>query len=107
VRKLLVVESPNKVPKIREILDRWEPSTWRVVATFGHWRGLPAMAGQSFEETVDPSREFSESFVVLPDKEEVVSRLRSSIGAADEVYLATDADHEGEAIACTLRPSSI
>jgi DNA topoisomerase I len=99
VKKLLVVESPNKVAKIGEILNKWEPGTWRVVATVGHWRGLPPMAGQSFEETVNPGRGFTEGFVVLPGKEEVVSRLRASIDKADEVYLGTDGDHEGEAIA--------
>jgi DNA topoisomerase IA/ssDNA-binding Zn-finger/Zn-ribbon topoisomerase 1 len=94
---LVVVESPNKVQKIQRYLDLIEPGRYRVIATVGHWRGLPAMDGQPFEKVVDVNALNGERFVVL--KKNVESRLRREISKASGVLLATDPDREGEAIA--------
>ena len=94
--KLLVVESPNKVKKIQHILDELEPQKWRVVPTVGHWRGLPAMGEGGFAAAVDPTS-WGEHFVV--HKPDVASKLSAAIQQAEGVYLASDPDREGEAIA--------
>ncbi len=99
--KLLVVESPNKVKKLQAYLREIEPGAWRVVATVGHWRGLPAMDGNEFADVVDLASDgwLRERFEVT--KPEVERRLRSEIGTLTDkqVYLASDPDREGEAIA--------
>ena len=94
--KLLVVESPNKVSKIQGYLDELQPGSWRVVATVGHWRGLPSMDGLAFADAVDPTS-WNERFAV--HKDDVAARLGAAIKQAQGVYLATDPDREGEAIA--------
>lgn len=95
--KLLVVESPNKVKTIQKYLDSSEPGKWRVVASVGHWRGLPDMGGQAFADVVEVSGGWAENFEV--HNRDVERRLRQAVAAANEVYLATDPDREGEAIA--------
>ncbi|MEL6196012.1 MAG: type I DNA topoisomerase [Myxococcota bacterium] len=95
---LLIVESSTKAKKISQILEDDE-RTWRVVATVGHFRRLPPMDGQSFEEVVDVANDFRERFITQEGKERVTSRLKSSIAGATAVYLALDPDREGEAIA--------
>lgn len=96
-RRLLIVESPNKVKKLQAMLDEgFGAGSWRVVATVGHWRGLPAMNGQKFTDVVD-SESWVERFEV--QKRDVAARLRAAIADAGDVYLATDPDREGEAIA--------
>jgi DNA topoisomerase-1 len=95
--RLLVVESPNKVKKLQGYADAlYGAGAIRVVATAGHWRGLPAMAGQPFSDVVD-LRTWRERFVV--HKDDVASRLGAALKAASEVLLASDPDREGEAIA--------
>lgn len=96
---LLVVESPNKVKKIQGYLDDLQPGVWRVVATVGHWRGLPPMDGISFSEAVDPAT-WTERFAV--HKDDVARNLGAAIKQAESVFLATDPDREGEAIAWHL-----
>lgn len=97
--KLLIVESPNKCKKLQGFLNEIEPNTWRVIATVGHWRQLPPMDGQSFSDVVD-IRTWAETFVV--QNSDVERRLRTAIRQANTVYLATDPDREGEAIAWHL-----
>lgn len=94
--KLLVVESPNKVSKIQGYLNELEPGQWRVLPTVGHWRGLPAMDGLVFADAVDPTT-WNERFSV--HKEDVAGKLGAALKLAQGVYLATDPDREGEAIA--------
>lgn len=93
--KLLIVESPNKVKKLAAYLQEIEPGAWKVAATVGHFRGLPDMKGQPFEDVVDTAS-WDENFVV--QKKDVARKLGSLVKGAD-VYLAADDDREGEAIA--------
>src|SRR5712692_8762197 len=88
--KLIVVESPGKVKKIKGFLG----DGWKVEASLGHVRDLPenelgVVVADSFHPTYD----------ILKGKEQAVRRLLKVIKEADEVYLATDPDREGEAIA--------
>ena len=85
--KLVVVESPNKVRKLREYLG----PGYDVVATVGHFRDLPDR-----EMGIDTSS-FEMKYEVK--KGDVAKRLREAASSASEVILATDPDREGEAIA--------
>lgn len=91
--KLLIVESPGKIKKLQSFL----PAEWRVAASVGHIRDLPN-DGYGIEPP-----DFRPVYQVTPDKKDVVARLRALAGEADEVYLASDPDREGEAIAWHLK----
>ena len=87
--KLLIVESPNKIRKIKAILG----SGWEVAASVGHIRDLPVKELGIEMPGYRPQYELSGRGA------DVMKTLRSRAKAADEVYLATDPDREGEAIA--------
>ncbi len=88
---LVIVESPAKARTIEGILG----ADYRVIASVGHVRDLPQrgygvdVKGGSFEPT----------YVVLDDKKDVIDQIRAAAAGAERVYLSTDADREGEAIA--------
>jgi DNA topoisomerase-1 len=109
----VIVESPTKARKIAPYLGR----NYTVEASVGHIRDLPRGAadvpakykGQSWARLgVDVDNDFEPIYVVSPDKKAKVSELKSLLQDADELYLATDPDREGEAIAWhlleTLKP---
>jgi DNA topoisomerase-1 len=88
--KLVIVESPAKAKTIQKYLGRG----FRVEASMGHVRDLPKS-----DLGVDVEGSFAPVYEVAKGKEKVVASLRKSIRQADAVYLATDPDREGEAIA--------
>ncbi|MEN9937211.1 MAG: hypothetical protein RLZZ387_3790 [Chloroflexota bacterium] len=88
--KLVIVESPAKAKTIQKYLGRG----FRVEASMGHVRDLPKS-----DLGVDPHGGFEPVYEVSPGKEKVVASLRKSARQAEAVYLATDPDREGEAIA--------
>ncbi|HEY9855294.1 MAG TPA: type I DNA topoisomerase [Stenomitos sp.] len=90
-RGVIIVESPNKAKTIRQLLG----SSYEVLATVGHFRDLPER-----ELGVAVDRQFEPSYVYDPDKKDVVSKLKALKGRyqADAIYVASDADREGEAI---------
>jgi DNA topoisomerase I len=91
VVKLLIVESPGKIKKLRSFLG----GGWDVAASVGHICDLPQKEiGISFD--ADKVRL---ALVVTPDRKETVSKLQAAAAKAGEIYLATDPDREGEAIA--------
>ncbi len=89
-RSLLIVESPAKAKTIAKYLG----SGFVVEASFGHVRDLPRS-----ELGVDVDHAFTPKYEVPPDKSARVKRLKELVKAATAVYLATDPDREGEAIA--------
>lgn len=91
--KLVIVESPAKAKKIAGFLGMG----WKVEACRGHVRDLPET-----ELGVNVDEHFRPQYEVLPGKGNLVKRLVKAIREADEVYLATDPDREGEAIAWHL-----
>ncbi|HEX2073036.1 MAG TPA: type I DNA topoisomerase [Geodermatophilus sp.] len=112
-RPLVIVESPTKAGKIAGYLG----SGYVVEASVGHIRDLPRNAadvpaehkGASWARLgVDVDNAFEPLYVVSPDRKQQVSRLKQLLKDASEVYLATDEDREGEAIAWhlvdTLKP---
>ena len=91
--KLLIVESPGKIKKLQSFLD----ADWRVAASVGHIRDLPN-EGYGLEPP-----DFRPVYQITPEKKDVVAKLRALAGEADEVYLASDPDREGEAIGWHLK----
>jgi DNA topoisomerase-1 len=87
--KLIIVESPTKAKKIQAMLG----SGWVVKASVGHVRDLPKGNNLNVSR---PAYELT--YEISKGKEDVVSGLRAAAKAADEVFLATDPDREGEAI---------
>lgn len=113
IRRLVIVESPTKARKIAGYLG----ANYVVESSRGHIRDLPRGAadvpakykGQSWARLgVNVDENFEPLYVVSPDKKSTVSELKSLMKDVDEVYLATDGDREGEAIAWhlleTLKP---
>lgn len=93
--KLLIVESPGKIKKIKSILG----SDWDVAASIGHIRDLPKKS-----LGIDKSNNYELLYEISEDKKAVVSGLRSKVNrvGVENVYLATDEDREGEAISFHL-----
>lgn len=90
--KLMIVESPNKVKKISSILG----GGWTIAASVGHIRDLPQdRAGVS-------APNYKPIYEVTERGRGVVAKLRDLAAKADEIFLATDPDREGEAIAWHL-----
>ena len=103
--KLVIVESPTKARKIGGYLG----NGYTVMASVGHIRDLaqpsqvPASRKAAFGKFgVDVDHGFAPYYVVGSDKKKTVSDLKSALAKADELYLATDEDREGEAIAWHL-----
>lgn len=90
--KLMIVESPGKIKKLSAILG----DSWKVVASFGHVRDLP------LNEIGIEQESFSPNYVLTERGADVVKKLRGEVKVADEVFLATDPDREGEAISWHL-----
>ena len=106
LRRLVIVESPNKVPSIASYLGEG----YDVEASVGHIRDLPNPSelpadmkkGPYGKFAVDVDNGFDPYYVIDADKKKKVTELRRALKEADELYLATDEDREGEAIAWHL-----
>ena len=105
--KLVIVESPAKARKIAEYLG----AGYVVESSIGHIRDLPNNAADTPSKikdkpwgrlAVDVENDFQPYYVVPRDKKSHISKLRGLVKEADELYLATDEDREGEAIAWHL-----
>lgn len=94
-KKLLIVESPTKARTISKYLG----TGYDVLASVGHVRDLP----KSNKDAVDIAAGFVPRYVVSADKRDVIHKIEKAIEKADEVYLATDPDREGEAIAWHIK----
>lgn len=88
--KLMIVESPTKAKKIKSYLG----DGWQVKATLGHIRDLVEN-----ELGVDVENGFLPKYEIYKDKVKLVAELKKLSITADEIYLASDPDREGEAIA--------
>ena len=89
--KLVVVESPAKARTISKFLGK----DYIVVASKGHIRDLPV---KSFAIKITDDYKFKPSYTITPGHKEIVKKIRELAKKADEVYIATDEDREGEAI---------
>lgn len=91
--RLVIVESPAKARTLGRYLD----SGYQVLASVGHVRDLLRS-----RLAVDVENDFAPTYRIPNEKRPIVKELRKAAGAASEVYLATDPDREGEAIAWHL-----
>ena len=92
-KNLVIVESPAKAKTIEKFLGE----KFKVVSSYGHISDLPAK-----ELGVDVEGDFSPNYIVTDDKKKVVRELKSLAKKAEVVWLASDEDREGEAIAWHL-----
>ncbi len=90
---LLIVESPSKAKTIEKYLG----AGWRVIASVGHVRDLVPENG-----SVDTEHDFAMRWAIMPGKEKQIKLITEELKKADAVYLASDPDREGEAIAWHL-----
>ena len=116
-KSLVIVESPSKAT----IINRYLGDDYIVKASVGHIRDLP-VSGSTVKKTgpgsrsreaknkalaqrmgIDPYNNWKADYQIMPGKEKVVSELKKLSKTADKVYLATDLDREGEAIAWHLK----
>ena len=89
-RKLVIVESPSKAKTIEKILGR----NYEVVASYGHVIDLPKT-----KIGIDVENNFEPQYKVIKGKGEILKKLKEKAKKASNVYLASDQDREGEAIA--------
>ncbi len=90
MKSLVIVESPAKAKTINKILGK----EFGVKASIGHVKDLPKK-----EIGVDVDKNFEPHYEVIPGKEKVIKELKSEAKKAEIIYIATDPDREGEAIA--------
>ena len=89
-KKLIIVESPTKAKTISKYLK----GEYEVKASMGHIKDLPVN-----RMGVDIEHDFEPEYVVIKGKEKVIKELKKAADKAQEIYLASDPDREGEAIA--------
>ena len=94
LKSLVIVESPAKSKTIHKILG----NDYVIEASYGHVRNLP-------ESTLgfDVNDNFKPTYVIIPEKKKVVNKLNDVAKKCDRIYLASDPDREGEAIAWHLK----
>ena len=93
IKNLVIVESPAKAKTIEKFLGK----DFKVASSFGHISDLP-----SKELGVDVEGDFKPKYIVPNDKKKIVKELRTLSKKAEKVWLASDEDREGEAIAWHL-----
>jgi DNA topoisomerase I len=93
-KNLVVVESPAKARTI----ERYLGPGYTVLASYGHVRDLPENPGKN-QLGVDVDNDFAPQYVVNEDRRKQLASIEKAARSADAVYLATDLDREGEAIA--------
>src|SRR6266849_2437778 len=92
-KSLIIVESPAKAKTINKYLGK----EYVVHASVGHIKNLPKS-----NLGVDLENDYTPTFETIEGKKEVIETLRDAAGRAKNVYLATDPDREGEAIAADI-----
>ncbi len=93
-KKLLIVESPAKAKTIKKFLGK----EYDVASSYGHIADLPEN-----EMGIDIDQNFKPKYIISPDKKKIISQLRKLAENSETVYLASDEDREGEAIAWHLK----
>ena len=92
--KLVIIEGPGK----RDTLKKYLGSDYDVFATKGHVRDLPAKS-----MCIDINHNFEPKYEIMPDKKDIIKALLEKASKSERVYIATDPDREGEAIAWHLQ----
>lgn len=89
-KSLIIVESPAKIKTLKKFLG----ANFIFESSLGHVRDLPEK-----EFGIDVENDFEPKYIVMPDKDQVIKRLKKAAKECDTVYLSPDPDREGEAIA--------
>lgn len=89
-QNLLIVESPSKAKTLKKYLGRG----FDILASYGHVRDLEAKEG-----AVDPASDFRMRYALVDRNKKHVDNIAKAVAKAKDIYLATDPDREGEAIA--------
>ena len=92
-KNLIIVESPSKIKTLKKFLGE----DYHIEASVGHFRDLPTK-----NLGIDLENNFKPEYVVSADSKKVVKNLKSVLKKMDAIYIATDPDREGEAIAWHL-----
>ena len=92
-KHLIIVESPSKIKTLKNFLG----NEYQIEASVGHIRDLPKN-----NLGIDLDNNFSPTYVVSEESKKVVKQLKSVLKSIDTIYIATDPDREGEAIAWHL-----
>ena len=92
-KNLVILESPAKVKTVKKILG----ANYEVAASGGHVRDLPKSS-----LGIDVEHDYEPKYITIRGKGDVLAALRKEVKKADKIYLATDADREGEAISWHL-----
>ena len=98
-KSLVIVESPAKSKTIKKILG----DGFQIEASYGHVRNLPVKDAATKNLGFDVNNHFEPKFEVIAGKQQVVKKLNDLAKGADKIYLASDPDREGEAIAWHVR----
>lgn len=96
-RILVIVESPNKIKTLKEIL----PPNYVIKASVGHISEINDSGLHNFG--IDPNDNFKADYQISNDKKDVVKDLKNQVDLCSKVIIATDGDREGEAIAWSLK----
>ena len=95
-KNLVIVESPAKAKTIEKFLG----NDFKVVSSNGHISDLP-----SNELGINVDENYAPKYIVSKDKKDIVKKLKSEVKKVETVWLASDEDREGEAIAWHLQES--
>ncbi len=98
-KSLVIVESPAKSKTIKKILG----DSFQIEASYGHIRNLPTKDPKTDNLGFDVENNFEPKFEVIPGKQAVVKKLNDLAKKFDKIYIASDPDREGEAIAWHVR----
>lgn len=97
IKNLVIVESPAKAKTITKYLG----PDFKVMSSVGHIRSIVKKAVKGVEP-IDTAHDFATLYEIDPEKKKTVAELRKAVKEVDQVWLATDEDREGEAIAWHL-----
>ena len=98
-KSLVIVESPAKSKTIKKILG----DSFQIEASYGHIRNLPTKDPKTDNLGFDVENNFEPKFEIIPGKQAVVKKLNDLAKKFDKIYIASDPDREGEAIAWHVR----
>lgn len=99
---LILVESPNKCSTIKKILKDGGYTNATVLASAGHITEIKD-GGSYWNTGIDPTHNFKINYSVMPSKKDIVEKLKAAVQSAEKVFICSDPDREGEAIAWHLK----
>ena len=97
-KNLVIVESPAKARTIEKFLGK----DYTVKSSIGHIRDIPTKAAKGGKPPIDIANNFATIYEVDPEKKKLIAELKKDVKTAETVWLASDEDREGEAIAWHL-----